>query len=251
MANFNSLPKAIRQRIYELHLTQQEPISLKRYRYLVGVDRYYRNGRRMPALLQVSRRIEKEAAPFFYAKNDFEFGSLADITQFAALSWPRHRHLICKVTVTWSLWDNAASECFHRIASMRKLEELYIRVDERRMLLYMLPMSSYHHRNFNLTRQPTPQLKLKMLRHPGIVGLLKLRIPKVKFIELVNGGVTTGGPIPGGALETIVAPRMMGSETTKERYYSCLRIHALQIIAVKLTLKQSEQARLSLPLPFA
>ncbi|KAI7161611.1 hypothetical protein KC349_g2616 [Hortaea werneckii] len=219
MANFNSLPKAIRERIYELHLTQAEPISLKKYIQLVGARPYScRWGPRgMPALLKVSRKIDKEAAPFFYAKNDFDFRTLNDTIVFAAISWLRHRHLVRKLTVTWSHQDIAASECFNRIASMRNLEELYIRVDEREMLLYMLPMSTYH-QNFAHSRQLTPQQKLQMLRHPGIVGLLKLRIPKAKFIKLVHGGVTTGGPIPGGALETVVAPKIMALETDKKKY---------------------------------
>ncbi|KAI7284131.1 hypothetical protein KC345_g2450 [Hortaea werneckii] len=228
MANFNSLPKAIRERIYELHLTQEEPISLNKYIHLVGANpvacRWGPRG--MPALLKVSREIDKEAAPFFYARNSFEFRALHDLLVFAAISWLRHRHLIRKVTVTWSHGDVAASECFHRIACMRDLEELYIRVDEQGMLLCMLPMSSYH-RNFIHIRQPTAQQKLIMLRHHGVVGLLKLRIPKVKFIKLVDGEVTTGGPIPGGALETIVAPKMMEEKSDKEKYQYSLRANAI------------------------
>ncbi|GAB1741667.1 hypothetical protein NU219Hw_g7082t1 [Hortaea werneckii] len=220
MANFNSLPEAIRERIYELHLTQAEPVSLKKYIHLVGAKPYScRWGPRgMPALLKVSRKIDKEAAPFFYAKNDFEFRTLHDLLVFSAISWPRHRHHIRKLTVTWSHLDVAASDCFHRIASMRNLEELYIRVDERKMLIEMLPMSNNLYQILAQIRQPTPQQKLKLLRHHGIVGLLKLRVPKVEFIKLVDGGVTTGGPLPGGALETIVAPKIMGSETDKEKY---------------------------------
>lgn len=214
MANFNSLPKAIRERIYELHLTQKESITLAQYKEHVGFHRHYT--RRMPALLQVSRKIEKEAAPFFYAKNDFEFASLADIHYFAALSWPRHRHLIRRLTVTWSWRALGASECFNRIASMRNLEELYIRVDEEEMLLKMLNKSKFHH-NLVFDPRSTPQENLAMLRHPGLVGLLKLRVPKVRFIELVDDGDMRGGPIPGGVLETIITPKVMGSESTEKR----------------------------------
>ncbi|KAI7362321.1 hypothetical protein KC354_g7383 [Hortaea werneckii] len=216
MANFNSLPKAIRERIYELHLTQEEPISLERYRYLVQDDLYTRDGRRMPALLQVSRKIEKEAAPFFYAKNDFEFGFLAGITYFAALSWPRHRHLIRRLTVTWRWRDFGASECFRSLASMRNLDELFIRVDEEEMLLKMLNKSNFHH-TLVFDPRSTPQENLAMLRHPGLVGLLKLRVPKVRFIELADDGDMRGGPIPGGVLETIIAPKVMGSKSTEKR----------------------------------
>ncbi|KAI7171526.1 hypothetical protein D0869_12213 [Hortaea werneckii] len=216
MANFNSLPKAIRQRIYELHLTQEEPISFKRYKELVGVEQRCWFGRRMPALLQVSRRIEKEAAPFFYAENDWEFKSLADITDFAALSWPRHRHLIRRLTVTWSWRAFGASECFRSLAVMKNLEELFIRVDEQEMLLKMLKKSNFH-QTLVYDPQSTPQQNLTVLRHPGVVGLLKLRIPKVRFIELVDDGDMRGGPIPGGVLETIIAPKVMGSESTEKR----------------------------------
>ncbi|KAI7220370.1 hypothetical protein KC333_g2391 [Hortaea werneckii] len=216
MANFNSLPKAIRERIYELHLTQAEPISLERYMHLTRDDLYTSDGRRMPALLQVSRKIEKEAAPFFYAKNDFEFEVLADITYFAALSWPRHRHLIRRFTVEWTHWDNAASECFRSLASMRNLEELYIKVDEREMLCYLLRSRSFH-QVFGRDPRSTQHRDLSMLQHPGIAGLLKLRVPRVQFIKLVDGD-TTSGPTPGGVLETIVAPKIMGSKLHKEKY---------------------------------
>ncbi|RMZ16181.1 hypothetical protein D0860_01198 [Hortaea werneckii] len=210
MANFNSLPKAIRERIYELHLTQEEPISLNRFKDLVGVGRHCRIGRRMPALLEVSRKIDKEAAPFFYTKNDFEFSSLADITNFTVLSWPRHRHLIRRLTVKWSYQACAASERFRSLASMRNLEELYIRVNERLMLSKLLETSNNH----NL--KSLPQKNLLMLQHPGVAGLLKLRIPKVEFIKIVVRGKARAGSIPGGALETVVGPKMMGLQTAEK-----------------------------------
>ncbi|KAI6898642.1 hypothetical protein KC318_g9378 [Hortaea werneckii] len=210
MANFNSLPKTIRERIYELHLTQEESITLVQYKEHVGFNRHHKWVRSMPALLQVSRRIDKEAAPFYYANNDFEFSSLADITDFTILSWPRHRHLIRKITVEWSRQASGASEHFRDLASMRNLEELYIRVNERHMLSKLLEKSDH-----NL--QSIPQQSLLMLRHPGVAGLLKLRIPKVQFIKLVVGGKGKAGPIPGGALETIVAPKIMGLKTAKEK----------------------------------
>ncbi|KAI6805948.1 hypothetical protein KC332_g14017 [Hortaea werneckii] len=210
MANFNSLPKAIRKRIYELHLTQEESITLDQYKEHVGFYGHYKWGRSMPALLQVSRRIDKEAAPFYYANNDFEFGSLADIEAFAFLSWPRHRHLVRKITVKWSRRTPSASERFRVLASMKSLEELYIRVNERHMLSKLLEKSRH---NF----QSHSQQNILMLQHPGVAGLLKLRIPKVRFIKLVAGGKTRAGPIPGGALETIVAPRIMGLNTAKEK----------------------------------
>ncbi|RMY97354.1 hypothetical protein D0862_08110 [Hortaea werneckii] len=216
MANFNSLPKAIRERIYELHLTQEEPISLKRYKDFVRDDLYTTDGRRMPALLQLSRRIEKEAAHFFYAKNDFEFSSLSDIPEFAALSWPRHRYLIRKVIVTWSGSNLAASGCFRGIASMRNVEELYIRVDEQYMLMRMLQKTNSHQTLVRNPR-PSPQQTLSMLRHPGVAGLLKLRIPRVQFIKLAGRDKDKGGPIPGGVLETIVAPKIMSLKTAKEK----------------------------------
>ncbi|KAI7338555.1 hypothetical protein KC315_g1710 [Hortaea werneckii] len=210
MANFNSLPKAIRERIYELHLTQKNSISLKRYGDLTRVDRNCKNGRRMPALLQLSTRIEKEAAPFFYARNYFEFRALNDIIIFADLSWPRHRHLIRRLKVKWTHQARAASECFRSLASMRNLEELYIKVNERYMLSKLLESSNHK-------RQSLPQQNLLMLQHPGVAGLLKLRIPKVKFIKIGVRGKAKGGPIPGGALETIVAPKIMGKKSDKEK----------------------------------
>ncbi|KAI6863318.1 hypothetical protein KC338_g5928 [Hortaea werneckii] len=210
MANFNSLPRAIRERIYELHLTQEESITLVQYKKHVGFYRHHRRERSMPALLEVSCRIDKEAASFYYANNDFEFSSLADISAFASLSWPRHRHLIRKITVRWDRQAHSASERFRVLASMRNLEELYIRVNERHMLSKLLEKS-----NHNL--QSLLQQNLLMLQHPGVAGLLKLRIPKVQFIKLIAGGKTKAGPIPGGALEAIVAPKIMGLKTVKEK----------------------------------
>ena len=224
MTDFNDLPKAIRERIYALHLIQDEPITSEQHRKLIKHNYDYRNYRQrfMPPLLTLSHKIEKEAAPFYYAMNHFVFTEAHETWSMGSDTWPRHLRLITKVTFTWSVYGAYATEAFNNLARMKGLQELYIRVDEKEMLKRMLLRRSSHQR-FGW-KDPTLQQQMTILQFPGMVGLFRLLgIRHVRFIKELDGrGGEVGGPIPGGVLETEVARKVMSFPTRRfyKRYVS-------------------------------
>ncbi|KAK4545967.1 hypothetical protein LTR36_002531 [Oleoguttula mirabilis] len=207
MANFLDLPKPVRERIYELHLESQEPITSSQHRAIIKHN-WGEGARSMPPLLRLSRKIEKEAMPFYYANNHFIFDTVNGILAMGYDTWPRHLRLVRKVTCVWKVSEVYATETFKELARYKGLQELYIRVDEMAMLKKMLWRRNAHQRA--RVDDPTPQQQLAILRFPGIVGLLRLSgIPHVQFEKLLDRkGEAFGGPIPGGVLETQVAAKM-------------------------------------------
>ncbi|KAK5116871.1 hypothetical protein LTR85_009131 [Meristemomyces frigidus] len=210
MANFNDLPKPVREQIYRLHLIRDGPITAAEHRKIVKHGHKTGCHRFMPPLLELSKKIEREAARIYYGGNHFAFDSPVDAYLLCSNTWPRHLRLIRKVTLTWN--DNArmATEAFDGFGRMKDLAELLIRVDEKRMLRTML-LRRKAHQSFGW-EDPTPQQQRAVLKFPGMVGLLRLSgIPLVRFLPMKNhDGQDAGGPIPGGVLETHVAPRIMG-----------------------------------------
>lgn len=205
MANFNDLPKAVRERIYAIHLERDEPIKIDKHYEMIQ----HKWAKNMPPLLRISKKVEKEAMSFYYANNHFIFDNLMDLTSMNYSTWPRHLRLVRKVTFTWRVHESCATSIhFEHLAHFKGLQELYIRVDEKGMVRKMLLRDSAHQRA--RIDDPTPQQQLTILRFPGIVGLLRVQgVPHVEFIKLVNKkGEEWGGPIPGGVLQTQVAMKM-------------------------------------------
>lgn len=78
---FFDLPKDIRERIYRLHLVHDEPLTLakheaaathkeKKKNYKAQQYHWYltKKNRRMPPLLAVSKKVEKETAKIYYGE---------------------------------------------------------------------------------------------------------------------------------------------------------------------------------------
>ena len=228
MANFWDLPRPVRDRIYRLHLVQDDPITTKRQIELaqtIQLQGRYHHQKRVPPICAISRKADREAAPIFYGENHFVFGTLKDgsdshIVPFSASTWTRHLRMIHKVTIQWPkpmeryfAWGGMAREAFLEIGRMTGLQELYIRVDEAAMVRDML--WSRRPRRPNVLSIDTPlsrQDNLAISRHPGMTGLLTLHgIPHVEFTKHWNLlGNETGGPIPGGVLETEILPKLKG-----------------------------------------
>lgn len=209
MANFNDLPKPVRERIYALHLEHDGLVTAGQHSDHIQRDFRDHLHRAMPPLLRLSRKTEKEAAPFYYANNHFVFNSPCGFSTMAYNTWPRHLSLVRKVTCTWDESARYATEGFNQIPRYKGLEQLYIRVDEMAMLKKMLWRYNAHQRaGFG---DPTPQQQLAILRYPGMLGLLRLSdIPQAQFVKKVDrNGEEYGGPIPGGVLETQVATKIM------------------------------------------
>lgn len=214
MANFNDLPKPVREQIYHLHLVHDEPLTLDQHRKLVDFDWDQHPLYSTPAILKVSKKIEKEAAAFYCSRNHFQLPHML-VEQLNYTTYPRHRKLIRQITCSWT-HAGYASSGFRTLANFKGLEELNIRVDEKAMIRCMCYSRDKHHRSGD--EEPTPQQQLTVLRYPGMAALLSLSgISQVHFIKLLdNEKNETGGPIPGGVLETqvrskITAPKVPDS----------------------------------------
>ena len=93
MSNFFSLPRELRDQIYELVLLHQEPIDpltdLNQRRKLT------------PGLLRVNGTVHFEAIPLFYGKNRFDFtmGTLEDVASFLGQIGRNNAHHIRHICV--------------------------------------------------------------------------------------------------------------------------------------------------------
>ena len=226
MANFWDLPKPVREKIYRLHLVREGTTSVADFDTDVKY-KYDAASKFVPPICRVSQKAEKEATPIYYGENHFEFGdgrtrrpSVRALLPPYAFAWKiphRHLKLIRKVTYQWPFGYGSvnAREGFLIIASMKGLQELYIRVNEVAMIRDTLPRR--HSRQHWACDHPTPQQQLAVLRHPGFTGLLTISgIPHVSFIKARNySGDEEGGSMPGGVLETEVLPKLMASKETK------------------------------------
>jgi hypothetical protein len=212
MANCNDLPKAVRERIYELHLVQHEPIDLDQQREITKQNYRVNNGRAMPPIITLLPKIEKEAAPFCYSCNHCALKYLAHVWCHPGNSWPRHAQLIRKITVRWDETTEHATTDFGTLHSYKGLEELRIRTDEKEMPKKMLRRSKSHQRSE--WHDPTPQQQLAILRYPGMIGLLRpSEFPVFEFIKkLDKNRKEIGGRIPVGVFEAQVAPRIRGRD---------------------------------------
>ncbi|KAK4958877.1 hypothetical protein LTR10_003674 [Elasticomyces elasticus] len=208
MPDFNDLPKTIRQQIYKLHLTYDEPVDgTSHNRNVAYTYDKVAAGQRifMPPLLAVSPEIEKEAAPYYYRDNVFVTDRYGiDVTTFIQDS---HLKMIQSVIMQWP--DTYATGRFANVKRLKGLKELRIRVDELALVKKQLCRGKAVR---FVTDDPSPQQQLAILQTPGLAGLMTLnKIKDVVFVKKVDGnGREYGGPIPGGVLETQIAPKLMG-----------------------------------------
>lgn len=217
MTNFFDLPKLVRLKIYRLHLVHDEPINREKHDEVCkhgSGDTHKYTGRNMPALLAISKKADKEAAPIYYGENHFEFDPVFAAYGFAARSYPRHLRMVRKVTCAWK--NDLAGEGFIAIARMKGLQELHIRVDEHSMV-QQTAVSRHKRQMWSLPAEDlTPQQQLAIQRYPGMSSLLSIsNVPQVDFIEFKNYPNpafvrATNGPIPDGYLQTYVVPKLKG-----------------------------------------
>ncbi|KAK5136072.1 hypothetical protein LTR08_004122 [Meristemomyces frigidus] len=212
MVTFNDLPRPVREQIYTLHLVQGEPVTIEKHRRLVNYKHNYHDNVRSenfsPALLKVSKKIEREAARFYYGENQFDIASVAHAGCLVIGTYPRHLKLVRNVICTWSRYGGA-TEGFRYLSRLKGLEELTIRVDEKEMVREMCFARDGQLR-WSHCSDPTPQQQLTLLRYPGMNGLLSLSgIPHVRFVERLDyNGEKQGGSISGGLLETQVRSKI-------------------------------------------
>ena len=215
MANFWDLPKPVRERIYRLHLVQEDPVDLVDFEATCGGDLPYiwsdlKTRRGTPQLLQVCKKTEREAAGIYFGENTFICEIPHEARHWKARLWPRHLRLIRALIIEgWTSpedYGGGYNECFRLLSSFQGLKVLTLKVDEQMALEKKLK----HHPTikWHSSLGCSPQLQLQVLHFCGIQGLRSLtKIPCIDFPPLTEEGRKRhgeSGAIVGGVLETLV-----------------------------------------------
>ncbi|KAI5362462.1 hypothetical protein Slin15195_G061190 [Septoria linicola] len=223
MANFWDLHRDVRDQIYRLHLVHKDPVDRAKHSRLCREPDEPYSRKRMPPLLKVSKRTEKEAASIYYGENRFE---LRGMEAYWLTEWtcPRHYRLIRRVSCDWDPEEKSMSWHFESLAKLKGLVELNMRVDEGKMVDKCLE-SRGGPRRWNDSRDDqgyTAQEQLAIYRFPGMLGLLSLKgINAVNFVKrLDRNRHEIGGPIPGGVLLTRVLPQITAPKALKKNVAS-------------------------------
>lgn len=220
MANFWDLPTPIREKIYRLHLVQEDPIDFGDFRDACGdfVARPPwpgRPARAMPRLLQLCKRTEREAAPIYFGENTFLVTDPYPVWQWKERLWPRHMKLIRQMTVncwrTPDVYGSGYNDGFRQLGSLKGLVKLTVKVDEQRSLEKFLERHSTI--KWHSSLGCSPQLQLQTLHFSGIMGLKSLtNIREVKFAPMTPPVPANhpgkSGAIAGGILDTIIRSGM-------------------------------------------
>lgn len=234
MANFMDLPKAVREKIYRLHLiADEQPVTFGAYKDICGYkthgdDRTSYTGlprgeaRKIPPLLHASHKIEQEAAPIYFGDNTFAISGPGAMRIWKRFMWPRHVKYIRKlIMLTAAPWWNASNEAMSRLSMLSGLESLIVVIDEETMLRRVDRSTgsrrvSPRHNILAAPHRPDtrlhnlglgPQVYLQLLRFDGIDGLRSLRgLKHVQFIKTLEAFGSNDpndlGSLPGGLLET-------------------------------------------------
>jgi hypothetical protein len=215
MANFWDLPKSVREQIYRLHLVQEDPVDLNDFnaacrRNGTSIWDYSDPQRRVPRLLQVCKKTEREAAGIYFGENTFIWKRPHEVYQWKYKLWPRHLRLIRALTIGgWTDPENYGggyNECFRLLSTFRGLKVLTLKMDEQMALEKRLrhhPTIKWHS-----SLGCSPQLQLQALYFCGLQGLRSLtNFPHVDFPPLTDEGRKRhgdSGAIVGGVIDTIV-----------------------------------------------
>lgn len=230
------LPKAVRQKIYRLHLiADNQPVTFETYKQFCGcaatigdyesmtLKTLRDNGvdtskdgrsRTMPALLQVNDTIEREAAGIYYGENTFAFTGPGSLYTWKYLILPCHLKLVRKVVLLrWTRHAGAAAnDAFRKLSALRQLESLTVAVNEKRCLTASRTIKWHPSLGFGR------QIALQAHHLEGITGLRSLRgLRDVKFVKgnesAPDEDPADVGTLPGGLLETTIKHEMMLSRS--------------------------------------
>ncbi|TKA75452.1 hypothetical protein B0A49_05709 [Cryomyces minteri] len=207
MVSFLDLPEADRQAIYRLHLHFDSPVTLSDHNAVTTLDATSK--RHLRAILKAHKFIAKEAAHIYYSENNFHMNVSADVISFVRGTDVKHSSLIKRLTFNYG--DEQATKAFRILRRLKELDELCIGVDERAMVAKVWA------ENIRLRwyegDEITPQINLKVLLFTGMDALREIKhIRLVKFVRDTRSAPdVVSGPIPGGVLETMVAPCMMAT----------------------------------------
>jgi hypothetical protein len=215
MANFWDLPKPVRERIYRLHLVQDDPVNLIDFEAACGGrlvqiwdDRQSRRGNIQ--LFQLCKQTEREAAWIYFGENTFVCVVPQEIRHWKLRIWPRHLRLMRALIIEgWSSpedYGGGHNECFRVLSSFQGLQTLTLKVDEQMALekkLQRHPTIKWHS-----SLGCSPQLQLQTLHFCGLQGLRSLtKIPRIDFPPRTEEGRKRhgdSGAIVGGVLDILV-----------------------------------------------
>lgn len=236
MKTFWDLPKPVREKIYRLHLVADEqPVDFTAYRKTCGYTEDVRHGEhheskpaklRRPNLLQVSRKMEREASPIYFGENTFQFNRPEGLRGWKRFTTPRHIKQMRKVALLgWTeLRGASADAAFKAFNTLPKLESLTFCLDEEEALKKKLGSSDFRSPNRPIAWHPSlgfgPQVNLQLLRLRGMDGLRSLRglreVKLVKDLGVSSDDLSNAGLMPGGFFETVIMKEIMQPRSPKK-----------------------------------
>jgi hypothetical protein len=236
MKTFWDLPKPVREKIYRLHLVEeQQPVDFAAYkkacRYTEASRDLYGSAAKpanvkSPTLLQVSRKIEREASAIYFGENTFALSRPESLRDWKTFTIPRHIKHIRKVALLgWTQAQGAsANAAFKVFNTLPKLESLTLCFEEEETLKEKLMYDEFRSTNRAMNWHSSlgfgPQVSLQLLRLRGMHGLRSLRgLRKVKLVKDLNvshDDLGNVGSMSGGFFETVIIKEIMQPRTSKK-----------------------------------
>lgn len=244
MKSFCDLPKLVREKIYRMHLVQDDPVTFSEFKAICNcIDEDEQTNEKtpriMPSILQVSRKVEREgmfeemdetfarigkliyipASLIYFGENAFEIKGWKAFENWFRRLWPRHAQQIRTIRIGhWGpqcppTGDFYPANDFKKLKSLRMLQSLIVVVDENAMLQRVLGKLRYYDK-WHDSLELGLQVHLQMMHVTGMTALRSLRgMLNVTFTH--PKGIGQQGSIPGGFLETIAKHEMMQSVETQ------------------------------------
>jgi hypothetical protein len=230
MKTFWDLPKPVREKIYRLDLVADEqPVDFEAYKRTCGYteicgDEYEHIGPefkpakiKLPQLLQVSGKLERESSPIYFGENSFGIHGPEGLRIWRRSTWPRHIKQIRKVVLLhWSRLEGVGSDtAFKALGALPNLASLVVVFDEEEELRKLLYGGEYRPTYRLLAWDKSlgfgPQVNLQLLRLNGITGLRSLRgLRDVKFLKTIEAHDDPYHPsMPEGFFETTIKREIM------------------------------------------
>ena len=235
MPNFMDLSKPVRERIYRLHLVADEqPVDFAAYKATcghtepAGAERLPTTNtveRLCPSLLEVSRKIEREASPIYFGENTFQLCRPELLGVWKQYTSPRHMKQMRKVALLdWTKFRGASADtAFKGLSALPKLESLTFCLNEEEILRKKLTYPDHRSPNRFTTWHSSlgfgPQVNLQLLRLRGMDGLRSLRglreVKLVKDLDVSKDDLDNVGSMFGGFFETVVMKEIMQPRPSK------------------------------------
>jgi len=236
MKTFWDLPKPVREKIYRLDLVaQKQPVDFTIYKKTCGYtenagDADHGVGKppktQCPNLLQVSRKIEREASPIYFGENTFQFSRPEGLSVWKRFTAPRHIKQMRKVALSgWTeLRGASADTTFKAFNALPKLESLTLCLKEEETLEKKLLYSDFRTQNRPINWHPSlgfgPQVNLQLLRLRSMDGLRSLRglreVKVVKDLGISSNDSNNVGLMAGGFFETVIIKEIMQPRSPKK-----------------------------------